>query len=554
MRRKPAARTGLACLAALAALSCAPEEVAEIPVIEPLPARQQLIRLSVDLRGVHPSEVELTAIEQDPRLYALFVDEWLHDERFVGRVKEIMNVAWLTRTGDTYIDRGERGLDDVDDAAVGDVVGEEPLALLEYDLKNDLPYSTMVTAPHSMANPLLARFWGMDRESDGAGESGWQPATYRDGRPHSGMLSMNTIWQRYPSMGGNANRHRANAISKMLLCDDYLTRPIVLNRAAVDQLTIDPENAIKQNQACQSCHSTLDPLSANLFGFFNTEDQEGLERTVYRPENESEWRYHAGKEPGYYGRPTSGIEELGQAIANDHRFTDCAVETVFEGLTQRDVTDADWEELAPHADRFLAEGQNLRELVRSIVLSEAYQAGKVNDPELADRIPTLKLASPAQLEGIIAEKTGYIWTFGGRRGLTTNDRGLNVLMGGIDSRFVTTPSFIPSVGGVFVQERLAMAAGHHVAIADLDPERTAPARLLKFVTIQDTPEANPDAFEAQIRELYLQLTGLPLAVDATEPAALTELWKYQYSIEADPTRAWASVVTAVLRDPTVTFY
>jgi len=45
---------------------------------------------------------------------------------------------------------------------------------------------------------------------------------------------------RYPSMGGNANRHRANAVSRTLLCDDYLARPIVLNRPAVDPLSLSP--------------------------------------------------------------------------------------------------------------------------------------------------------------------------------------------------------------------------------------------------------------------------------------------------------------------------
>lgn len=531
--------------------SCAPTEESAAPLFEPLSARQQLIRLSVDLRGVHPTESELLAIEADPMRYALYADAWLEDPRFVGRMKEIFNVAFLSRTGDTYIDIDERGLGHVGRQRMGDIVGEEPLALLEYILDNRLPYSTMVTAPFSMANPQLAQLWDMDYPADGRG---WQPATYRDGRPHAGILTMNTIWQRYPSMGGNANRHRANAISKMLLCDDYLSRPIVLNRAAVDQLTIDPENAIRVNASCQSCHSTLDPLSANLFGFFNDDDTMGFDRTVYRPENEEEWRYHAGKEPGYYGRPTANLTEVGAMIANDQRFVDCAVETVFQGLTQREVSDLDWEELAPHADRFVREGQDLRSLVRSIVNSSAYRAGKVNDRDVATRVPTVKLVSPSQLESIIADKTGYTWTFRGRPGLSTNDRGLNILMGGIDSRLIVKPSHVPSVGGVFVQERLAMAAGHHVAVHDLDRNRTEDAILLRFVTVEDTPEANPDAFEAQIRELYLQITGLALHPEAPEPAELVQLWKYQYSIEADPTRAWASVVSAVLRDPTVIFY
>ncbi len=540
-------------LAALLMASCVPEteQEAEPAGYELLSPRQQLIRLSVDLRGVHPTEAELTAVEETPALYGSFADAWLDDERFVPRMKELFNYRFLTRTGDTYFNPDERGLGNVDRDRMAEFIGDEPLALLEYIIDNDLPYSYIVTAPHSMANPQLAQMWDMHYPED---QRGWQPAIYKDGRPHAGMLSMTTIWERYPSMGGNANRHRANAISKMFLCDDYLSRPIVLNRAAVDELTTDPENAIRTNASCQSCHSTLDPLASNLFGFFNYDDDLGFERTIYRPENEEEWRYYSGKEPGYYGRPTANLVELGEQLAEDQRFIDCAVETVFEGLTQRDVSDYDWAELQPHANTFVAEGQNIRELVRSIVKSDLYKAGNVSDPDLVDRVATVKLTSPSQLESIIEDKTGYVWTFGGRRGLSTNEIGLPPLMGGIDSRFITQPTYIPSIGGVFIQERLAMSAGWHVAAEDLDPDREGPAKLLRFVTIEDTPEANPDAFEAQIRSLYLELTGLPLAPDAKEPAELMQLWKYQYSIEADPTRAWASVVTAVLRDPTIVLY
>ncbi|MCA9490783.1 MAG: DUF1588 domain-containing protein, partial [Myxococcales bacterium] len=285
-----------ASLVLLALVGCGPEE--EPSPFEALAPRQQLIRLSVDLRGVHPSEAELLTMQETDANYEQYVDLWLQDPRFVGRMKELFNLRFLTRTGATYYDPGDRGIE-VDRRVMGDIIAEEPLALLEHILNNDLPYSTVVTAQHSMANPALAAMWQM-RYPDGA--EGWQPSTYKDGRPHAGMLSMTTIWSRYPSMGGNANRHRANAISKMFLCDDYLARPIVLNRTAVDQLTLDPENAIRTNATCQACHSSLDPLSANLFGFFTYDDEDGIERTTYLPENEEAWRYYAGKAPGYYGR------------------------------------------------------------------------------------------------------------------------------------------------------------------------------------------------------------------------------------------------------------
>lgn len=546
------------CIPVLAAAwlaGCKPEET-QPSELELLPLREQLIRLSMDLRGIHPSEVELQFFEaalNPEAVYAEFADQWIEDSaRFIPRIKEIFNERFLVRTGDVYFDPGEVGLDGLDERVLAETIASEVLSLLEYVVVNDLPYSYMITADHTMANAELAAYWGIDYPEDASG--GWVPAQYLDGRPHAGVLTMTTTWQRYPSMGGNANRHRANAVSKMFLCDDYLSRPIVLNRAAVDQLTVDPENAIALNDGCQSCHASLDPIAANFFGFFNYDPEDGVESTRYRPENEEEWRYYSGKEPAYFGQPTGNIPEFAQEMAEDSRFADCAVKTVWEGLTQRTFTDEDWPEVSAHAELFRGNDMSVKELVRSIVTSREYKARATTNPELGERLMGVKMATPEQLSSTIREITGYTWFFNGRDGLRNHSMGLPVLAGGIDSRFVTTRAFSPTVGLVYIQERLAQAAAWYVAEHDLNPERTDEAKLLKYVTILDTPESAPDAFDQQIRELYRAVTGVPLAADAVEPQLLMDTWKYLYSVEASPTAAWAGVLSAVLRDPRVIFY
>ncbi len=547
-----------AILSGLALGGCGGEE-SDARRVETLDARGQLIRLSVDLRGRHPSEEELRFVEDaagisDDRFnaaYEAYADRWLGEDAFVERMVEVFDQRYLMRTGEVYFDPEEVGLN-IDDSILAEMTADEPLQLLRYVIRNDLPYTYMVTADHSMANPEIALYWGMEYPEDGKG--GWEPAKYVDGRPHAGMLTMTTTWQRYPSMGGNANRHRANAISKMFMCDDYLSRPIVLNRAAVDQLTIDPENAIGQNTSCQSCHSTLDPIAANFYGFFNYDAEDGIDQTMYRPENEEEWRNYAGKEPGWFGKPTANIPEFAVALSQDARFSQCAVRTVWEGLTQRNLVDEDWEELAPHRDAFESSNMNVRELVRSIVLSDEYRAERALEPGLSERLAGVKTASPAQLAGIINDITGYRWFFNGRGGLEDNAEGIAVLAGGTDGVYVTTRAYIPSVGTAFVMERYAQAAAYNVAQHDLDPNREDSAQLLYFVTIEDTPDNNPEAFEEQIRFLYLTVTGRPLADDATEPQELVDLWRYVYSVEASPVTAWSSVLSAILRDPAVLFY
>jgi hypothetical protein len=525
-----------------------------------LDARGQLTRLSVDLRGMHPTLEELEAIEANPDRYAGFVDRYLEDPRFLDRLEEIFNATVRTRTGETYFDPAEAGLPSDEAAWVGSAVGDEPLKLIRHIAANDLPYSEVILADYTMANPITAAMWGIALDNPDA--TGWQTGRYTDAREHAGILSSTTMWLRYPSAGVNANRHRANTVSRILLCDDYLSRPVSFSRTQIDALTSgDPEDVIRDTPACQSCHSTLDPLSSHFFGYW-WEREGGLEdQTTYRPEDEQMWRDpdKSGKSPGYFGVPTGGMREMAEFLADDPRFVDCAVETVFEGLTQRTVVEEDWTELRVHRDAFAASGLVLKDLVRSIVMSEEYRAQEATEPSLSGRLPTVKMASTTQLSGIISEKTGYRWDFGGRDGLRYNDNGLVVLGGGIDSRYVTSPSHDPSVGMVFIQERFAQAAGWHVASHDLDTTREGDAILLRYVTAADDPESNRAAFAAQIESLYIDITGRPLAPleqedEPEEVQRLIDLWQQIHSVEASAERAWAGVVSVVLRDPAVLFY
>jgi len=534
----------------LVLLGCGVEGVEVPDAYDLLTPREQLIRLSVDLRGVHPTEAELRAIEAHPDLFLEAVDLYLSDTRFLDQVERIVNDRLLMKVDDTYFDPNELGLSSVPRDQLVDAIAGEPMQLVRKIVDEDLPWSTLVTADYTMANPLLSAAWGM-AYPDGA--TGWQPSTYVDGRPHAGMLTMTTTWRRYPSMGGNANRHRANAVSKMFLCDDFLERPIVLSRSAVDQLVVDPETAISTNATCQSCHATLDPLSANLFGFFTYNPNTAMDEVEYQPELEEGWRDYAGKEPGYFGQPTANLEELGQAIAEDTRFAQCATQTFWEGLTQRTAGPEDWGELQRHTDAFVQDGQNVRSLVRSIVAHPSYLARRSHERDLDARVPGVKTATPEQLVSIVEDLTGYRWEFDGR-GMEHDARGLGVLSGGIDSQYVVERSHTPSVTRAFSMERLAQAAAYHVVEHDLDAMREGDANLLAYVTEDMTPETSPALFETQIRDLYLRVTGLPLDENAVEPAEMVALWKAVYSVEASPQAAWSALVSVVLRDPQLLFY
>ena len=64
-------RIALALLAPLVACQNSPPSSDGMVLLQP---REQLIRLSVDLRGIHPSEADLQAYEQNPATWNTILD------------------------------------------------------------------------------------------------------------------------------------------------------------------------------------------------------------------------------------------------------------------------------------------------------------------------------------------------------------------------------------------------------------------------------------------------------------------------------------------------
>lgn len=531
-------------------LSCGGDAhpVGEVVLLSP---RAQLIRLSVELRGVHPSPEDLAAIDADPDAYADFVDAWLDDERFAGRIRELYEERWRLHTGSIRFDPTQVGVT-ADKETVAESMAQEPLRLISSVVEADLPITSILTSDTTMADETLALLWDLDYP-DGA--TGWQEARYQDDRPAAGVLSTTALWQRYQSKGENANRTRASAIARLLLCDDYLDTPIFLDADAVDAFTVDPEGSIASNATCQGCHVTLDPLAANLFGFYSASSPSDLlEERQYRAENEVLWEEHAGQPPGFFGAPSTGLADLGAQIAEDPRFVTCMVHTLWEGMGQRRATDADWAELQGLITVFEDEGLRVKALVREMALSDSWRAASFVDPAVDDRIPTLRTASPAQVGSIIQDLTGFEMLYQGRAVLNGPSLGLPPLLGGVDAKLGVERNYLPGVTGAVLMTELARAAADAAVDHDLDPARTADARLLGLVSADDRPDDDEALFEAQMAALYERVTGLTLSEDSTLPARLVALWSDVYLHEGSPEMAWKGVVAAVLRDPAVLFY
>ena len=518
-------------------LACAPAPEADKATTAEMPAMEVLIRASIDLRGVRPTDDEMAAVEADPTAVDGMIDRYLQDPRFEGRVADLYQEVFLTRNDSYLITAASYGL--TDEAEFSRSVGDEVPRMVGYLAAHDLPWTDLVTADWTMSNETLAQIWPLDYPT---GATGWLPAHYTDDRPAAGVLSTNSLWWRYPSTDSNANRKRANAISRTLLCDDYLSRPIDFDRNVnlLDQGAVN--DALATNPACINCHSSLDPIASSLFGFWWYDYTNPGEASHYYPEREQRWKDYSGAPPAWYGTPVRNLAELGQKIAGDHRYADCAVQHAWELLLRRDTDLADETSLLPHRNAFLSGGLALRPLFKSILSDPLYRAGDTADTRYTSR----KQATPDLLASEIQDLTGYSWTYGGYDLMRTDASGFQTLAGGADGYAVTAPSQTPNTTVLLVQERLAEAAAWYAVNQGSSP--------LFTVDFSETPESNREAMVAQMQALHWRIFGRRVAADGDEVQAGLALWSDLYNVDRSQKAAWAGVLSVLLRDPDFLFY
>jgi hypothetical protein len=510
----------------------------------PLSPRELLIRLSLDLRGTRPRPEEYAALaaaeDADAALEALR-EELLASPAFPRRVRDLWAPVLRTRTDTQPVGAPELGVAPEDAAALSARIGEEPLMLLSHLAASDLPLTLLVTADHTFADPTLLRVWplapGEAATAAGTGDDGWVAARYTDGRPHAGWLSMNGLWWRYLSDGASEGRGRANALARILLCADFLERPVDFPRDVdlTDEAAV--RDAVREDPACVGCHASLDPFASFLSGFQYAAPTAG-ELSRYHLERERDWRARGGPAPAFYGVPGHSLGDLGRLIAGDPRFVSCLTERAFGLLLgPHDPSDAsDLDALTWHRESLLAGGVTLKALVRSLL----------EDPRYASRARERRL-TPDQWSEVLFDLTGWRSEVVGRDLFATDAGGLRTLAGGSDGRTGSPAPARATVPMLLAWERSAEAAALQ-AVAREEPALFGSADL-------DHDPAGAASGDPVLREavesLQRRLHGEARA-EATD--ALLGLWDDARTIERAPRRAWAVVLTAALLDPLILTY
>jgi hypothetical protein len=228
--------------------------------------------------------------------------------------------------------------------------------------------------------------------------------------------------------------------------------------------------------------------------------------------------------PGF--EEDTALQWLGGRLAQDDRFAERTVRTVFKGLTGIDATAASTETFVNDTkNRFVAANFNFKLLVKDIVASDYFMARNLaqgEDPNDYADIGPGRLITPEELNRKVTNITGvnYEW-----RGPNSNSGLLGrhrLLYGGIDSddviQRITEPTSL--IDGI--QERIS----NQVACQRVADDLYNGGALFPIADETDIPDggAGENAIRQNIQFLHRHILGEDLALNDTEIANTYQLF------------------------------
>ncbi len=497
---------------------------------------KSLYRTSLSLTGELPTDAQLSQAESSGETgLSQAIDTYMATDAFYDRLMEIFNdvlhqdkylpnedAVNLLDSGDYPERRWHRDLG-LDTSMAGperdlyywlrnstnDAVSQEAHRLIVHVVKNNRPFTEILTADYTLANRYSAQAYGVQGQVafdalDAPLDASYpeDPNDFREiripGIPHAGLLTSAMFLNRFPTTDTNLNRHRSRKVFEIFLDTDILA--IQGNRPdeAIDLVSTTPT---LDNPGCTGCHDVMDPVAAS---FQNWDD-----RGRYRPSRLSSDGWPSDIQPrGFNGEvmPLSGnvdksLQWLGKAIAKDPRFVKAMVKILYTGLTGDSPlpipseSASDDEKSAYAAQRFhfgtiekdfTDSNYNLKVAIKGILLSPYYRASAATGHS-ADIVGSARLLTPEMLDRKIEAVTGFRWMENSSTSNLSKEGGdYNQIYGGIDSDSVTTRITQPNGLMSSTQRLMATQVACDVATKDLFYPR-AQRNLFPFVAMDMAP-------------------------------------------------------------------
>ncbi|MCY1063947.1 hypothetical protein OV090_04190 [Nannocystis sp. RBIL2] len=517
-----------------------------------LEPRDRLLRISMALRGVRPSDADFAAVEADPKAMSKLVDAYLDSPDFGATVRDLHNDALLVLADFGAPPAGflaKDGLAGMDLFAANRAIMEAPLRLIEHVVAGDRPYGDIVTADYTLVSAASAAAWGLP--FDPAGDE-WQVQDPPSDLRNAGVLADSWLFQRHGSTRTNANRGRANAVARAFLCVDFNDRDLEIDPSVN---LADPEavaDAVQANATCAACHQTLDPLASFFWGY---KPQFVPLLASYPQDHYAEGFFTTilgvpRRDPHYFGSIGGSLADLGALLRADPRFSLCAARRAYAYFHQTHLAAVPLDR-AGWLQAVLQDSDDYKAMIKALVLADEFARA---DGELGR-----KRARPFQLARLVEDLTGFRW----RTDLTAFGAGVidllddsligyHVLAGGLDAIFVNTASYTYSATTSLVLRALARQAANDIVEDDFAVADKAARRLFTLVSAVDTGQAK---LRPQIALLHRRFFGRDLADDASEVSETLELFKAALALApGDAQRAWKITLTALLQDVRIAFY
>jgi len=600
-----------------------------------LDPKQLLRRVTLSLAGRLPTAAERDAVAAKglPGLPA-HLDTLMKEDAFYDRLREGFNDIFLTVGLDgnpeatvlsyehftkTRLWTAKHDLDHVPekdrqkaryklDADYRKALLGEPMKLVEHIVRNDRPFTEIVTADYIMVTPYTARGYGIFDEvrtqfknPDDPFEyipvklkalTGRSKATNQESAtgyyPHAGILSTFQYLRRYPTTETNRNRLRTRMYYLHFLGVDALELAARVSDAAA--VTAKYPIPTMQASECVVCHKTIDPVAGLFQDYYSFEGVYGRRKGGWYEDMFAAGFEGEKLEPDQRWR---ALQWLGERTAKDPRFAVAMVEHVYYILTGRkallapkDLDDPLYaarrrayqeqrRQIEAIAERFGKSGFNLKSVFNDWIASDFYRADgaatAIDNPRRRaelDDIGLVRMLSPEQVERKVYAIFGQRWD--------KLKEQLAILYGGIDSKEVTERAVDPSGAMGAIQRLLANDVACKHTLRDF-ALKASERRLFPGIEPDVLPGSSPAA-DAAIRRAIIHLHELVLgrsdAVDSAEVARTFDLFagivadaRMQKGLErqeiytgranvsnapADPhytIRAWRGVVTYLLRRP-----
>ena len=478
--------------------------------------RRLLRRLTLQLGARLPTQAEYAAVQgHGLAAVSLALDDLMNEEAFYDRLAEGFNDIFLTPGIDDvaenvlsyeHFDKTRHWNQKWDFSGIDDErkrkeagwelarhyresIRREPMELVKYIVRNDRPFTELMTADYIMVSPYSARGYGIFEEvkdrfkdTDDRFEyiqvklkalTGRSERTNQESAsgfyPHAGIMSTFQYLKRYPTTETNRNRLRVRMYFQHFLGIDIMQ----LAPRGNDSAAISAKYEIPTMQAadCVVCHKIIDPVAGVFQDYYALEG-----KGVYQPRKDG-W-FEDMFPPGHDGEalPESerwrGLQWLAERTAQDPRFAIAMVEHVWYILSGRQALrppeDIDHPLFAARqrayaeqrgqieriAKQFAADNFDLKGAFRALALSKFYRAdglttvadNPARQAELGD-LGVVRLLAPEQIERKLKAIFGSEW---GR----LNEQ-FNILYGGIDTKEVTERIADPSGAVGAIQRMMA---------------------------------------------------------------------------------------------------